>query len=93
MPPTREPCVNRSHDRYATLMREVTRNHDGAFPALPVEGGRQVVGVPDAKRRIVFAGVEPSGSPQQLLDGVCRGHHAVRDQRQRRAYRELMIRG
>ena len=27
------------HDRYATLMREVTRNHDGAFLALPVEGG------------------------------------------------------
>ena len=26
------------HDRYATLMREVTRNHDGAFLALPVEG-------------------------------------------------------
>ena len=24
------------HDRYATLMREVTRNHDGAFLALPV---------------------------------------------------------
>ena len=27
------------HDRYATLMREVTRNHDGAFLALPVRGG------------------------------------------------------
>ena len=27
------------HDRYATLMREVTRNHDGAFLALPAEGG------------------------------------------------------
>ena len=26
------------HDRYATLMREVTRIHDGAFLALPVEG-------------------------------------------------------
>ena len=26
------------HDRYATLMREVTRNHDGAFLALPVGG-------------------------------------------------------
>ena len=26
------------HDRYATLMREVTRNHDGAFLALPVHG-------------------------------------------------------
>ena len=26
------------HDRYATLMREVTRNHDGAFLALPVSG-------------------------------------------------------
>ena len=26
------------HDRYATLMREVTRNHDGAFLALPVQG-------------------------------------------------------
>ena len=29
---------SRIHDRYATLMREVTRNHDGAFLALPVEG-------------------------------------------------------
>ena len=29
---------NRIHDRYATLMREVTRSHDGAFLALPVEG-------------------------------------------------------
>lgn len=28
----------RIHDRYATLMREVTRNHDGAFLALPVQG-------------------------------------------------------
>ena len=26
------------HGRYATLMREVTRNHDGAFLALPVQG-------------------------------------------------------
>ena len=26
------------HDRYATLMREVTRNHDGAFLALPAGG-------------------------------------------------------
>lgn len=26
------------HDRYATLMREVTRSHDGAFLALPVAG-------------------------------------------------------
>ena len=25
------------HDRYATLMREVTRHHDGAFLALPVQ--------------------------------------------------------
>ena len=29
---------SRIHDRYATLMREVTRNHDGAFLALPVAG-------------------------------------------------------
>ena len=29
---------SRIHDRYATLMREVTRNHDGAFLALPVGG-------------------------------------------------------
>ena len=29
---------SRIHDRYATLMREVTRNHDGAFLALPISG-------------------------------------------------------
>ena len=29
---------SRIHGRYATLMREVTRNHDGAFLALPVAG-------------------------------------------------------
>ena len=29
---------SRIHDRYATLMREVTRNHDGAFLALPGAG-------------------------------------------------------
>ena len=29
---------SRIHDRYATLMREVTRSHDGAFLALPVDG-------------------------------------------------------
>ena len=29
---------SRIHERYATLMREVTRNHDGAFLALPVAG-------------------------------------------------------
>ena len=29
---------SRIHDRYATLMREVTRKHDGAFLALPVGG-------------------------------------------------------
>ena len=33
------------HDRYATLMREVTRNHDGAFLALPVEGAGGGTGV------------------------------------------------
>ena len=31
---------SRIHDRYATLMREVTRNHDGAFLALPAGGAR-----------------------------------------------------
>ncbi len=29
---------SRVHDRYATLMREVTRSHDGAFLALPAGG-------------------------------------------------------
>ena len=29
---------SRIHDRYATLMREVTHNHDGAFLALPIAG-------------------------------------------------------
>ena len=33
------------HDRYATLMREVTRRHDGAFLALPVEGAGRGSGV------------------------------------------------
>ena len=34
------------HDRYATLMREVTRNHDGAFLALPVEGAEGGLSIP-----------------------------------------------
>ena len=34
------------HDRYATLMREVTRNHDGAFLALPVGGAEGGLSVP-----------------------------------------------
>ena len=37
---------SRIHDRYATLMREVTRNHDGAFLALPVGGAGGGLSVP-----------------------------------------------
>ena len=44
-----------STDRYATLMREVTRSHDGTFLALPIQDARGNTGVaqPDYKSGVL----------------------------------------